>query len=44
MPFTITSIRIKYSEIRLTNEIKDWYTENYKKNRDSWKKKIETHK
>ena len=35
MPFTITSISIKYFEIRLTNEIKDWYAENYKKNRDS---------
>ena len=44
MPFTITSISIKYFEIRLTNEIKDWYAENYKKNRDSWKKNLETHK
>lgn len=28
--FTIASLRIKYLEINLTEEVKDLYTENYK--------------
>ena len=30
IPFTIASKRIKYFEIKLTKEIKELYTENYK--------------
>ena len=32
VPFTITSERIKYTDINLTTEAKDLYTKNYKKN------------
>ena len=31
VPFTITSERIKYTDINLTTEAKDLYTKNYKK-------------